>query len=179
VSAEVLRAIEGPAIDAALDAAEQMRQERQHVRRTIELEVEQARYEARLAARRYEAVDPDQRLVAAELESRWNVALQKLEDVEQKLDGFDHETDAVPLPDRHVLMSLAQDLPALWNDRSTDMRRKQRIVRLLIQEIVADIDEANREIVLLIHWAGGAPFRTSPEKEPYRQTSTLYCTPGH
>lgn len=155
VSAEVLRAIEGPAIDAALDAAEQMRQERQHLRRAIELEVEQARYEARLAARRYEAVDPDQRLVVAELETRWNVALQKVQDLEQKLERFDHETDSVPLPDRHVLMSLVQDLPALWNDRSTDMRRKQRIVRLLIQEIVADIDEANREIVLLIHWAGG------------------------
>ena len=155
VSAEVLRAIEGNAIDAALDAAEQIRQQRQHVRRTIELEAEQARYEVRLAARRYEAVDPDQRLVAAELEARWNVALQKVQDLEQKLDGFDHETDSVPLPDRQVLMSLAQDLPALWNDRSTDMRRKQRIVRILIHEIVADVDDTNQEIVLLIHWAGG------------------------
>ena len=155
VSAEVLRAIEGNAIDAALDAAEQMRQQRQHVRQTIELEAEQARYEARLAARRYEAVDPDQRLVAAELEARWNIALQKVGNLEQKLDGFDREADSAPLPERHVLMSLAQDLPALWNDRSTDMRRKQRIVRILIQEIVADVDDTNQEIVLLIHWAGG------------------------
>ncbi|MGH7178835.1 MAG: helix-turn-helix domain-containing protein, partial [Tepidisphaeraceae bacterium] len=154
-SAEVLRAIEGHAIEAALDAAEQMRDQRQHVRQTIELEVEQARYEARLTARRYEAVDPDQRLVAAELEARWNVALQKVQDLEQKLEGFDHDTDSVPLPDRHVLMSLAQDLPALWNDPSTDMRRKQRIVRILVQEIVADVDETTHEIVLLIHWTGG------------------------
>jgi len=52
-------------------------------------------------------------------------------------------------------MSLAQDLPAVWNLASTDMRLKQRIVRILIQEIVADVDEENREIVLLLHWAGG------------------------
>jgi len=155
VSAEVFRAIEGHAIEAALDAAEQLREQRQHVRRTIELELDQARYEARLAARRYEAIDPDQRLVAAELEARWNGALQKVQDLEQKLAGFDRETDSVPLPNRDVLMSLAQDLPALWNDRATEMRQKQRIVRLLIQEIVADVDEPAQEIVLLIHWAGG------------------------
>ncbi len=52
-------------------------------------------------------------------------------------------------------MSLAHDLPAIWNSPSTDMRLKQRIVRILIREIVADIDEEKREIVLVIHWHGG------------------------
>jgi len=155
VGTEVLRAIEGNAIDAAIDAAEQMRQQRQLLRKTIELDVDQARYQARLAARRYDAVDPEQRLVAAEIEARWNGALQTVQELEQKLEGFDHETESVPLPNRHILVSLAQDLPALWNDRSTDMRRKQRIVRILIREIVADVDQTRQEIVLLIHWIGG------------------------
>lgn len=52
-------------------------------------------------------------------------------------------------------MSLAQDLPAIWNSASTDMRLKQRIVRILIEEVVADVDENSREILLLLHWAGG------------------------
>ena len=155
VGTEVLRAIDGTALDAAVDAAEQMRQQRQHLRKAIELEVDHARYQVRLAARRYEAVDPEQRLVAAELEARWNVALQTVQEREQRLEGFDHETESVPLPNRQVLVSLAQDLPALWNDRSTDMRQKQRIVRILIREIVADVDQTGQEIVLLIHWAGG------------------------
>jgi hypothetical protein len=151
----VLYAIGGNAVEAALEAAEQMRQQRQDLRKAIELEVEQARYEARLAERRYEAVDPDQRLVAAELEARWNVALQKVRDLEERMEKFDLGIKAVPIPDKELLLSLAQDLPAIWNSPSTDLRLKQRIVRILIEEIVADVEEESREVVLLIHWAGG------------------------
>jgi DNA invertase Pin-like site-specific DNA recombinase len=155
ISKEVLLAVEGNAIEAALKAAAQMEQQQQEMQKAVELEVERARYEARLAARRYEAVDPDQRLVAKELEARWNVALQKAQDLEDKLRQFEIKGSSAPLPNTQILMSLAQDLPAIWNAPSTDMRLKQRIVRILIREIVADIDEKNREIVLLIHWAGG------------------------
>jgi len=154
VADEILRAISGNAVDAALEAADRMRQQRQEERRSLELEVEQARYEAKLAARRYEAVDPDNRLVIAELEVRWNAALRKVQELEERLRDFDlRPTPAIP--DKEVLVTLAQDLPAVWNASTTDMRLKQRIVRILVQEIVADVDDQKREIVLLIHWAGG------------------------
>ena len=155
ISEQVLRAIEGNAIDAALKAATETGERQQELRKAIELETEQARYEARLSARRYEAVDPEQRLVAKELEARWNAALQKVQDLENKLRELDGKQFSAPLPNPEVLVSLAQDLPAVWNSPSTDMRLKQRIVRILIQEVVADIDENSRETVLLIHWAGG------------------------
>jgi Recombinase/Recombinase zinc beta ribbon domain len=155
VANEVLRAIEGNAIEAACEAAEQMRGQRKELRKSIELELVQARYEADLAARRHEAVDPNKRLVAAELEERWNSALQKIENLENKLNDFDRKTQCVPLPEKQVLLTLAQDLPTIWNAPSTDMRLKQRIVRILIQEIIADVDDNSQEIVLLIHWAGG------------------------
>jgi hypothetical protein len=132
-----------------------MQQRRRDLRTAIELELEQARYEARLAARRYESVDPDQRLVAAELEARWNTALQKVKGLESKLHDFDHESQSVPAPSKQTLLSLAQDLPAIWNSPSTDMRLKQRIVRILIREIIVDVEEKSREVVLVIHWAGG------------------------
>jgi hypothetical protein len=132
-----------------------MQRQRQNLRKSLELEVEQARYEVRLAARRYDSVDPEQRLVAAELEVRWNVALQKVQDLEKRLHEFDGKAAPTAIPDKQVLMSLAQDLPAVWNSPSTDTRLKQRIIRILIREIVADVDEKQREIVLLIHWAGG------------------------
>ena len=155
VSKEVLEAVSGNAIQAAVEAAEQMQQRRRDLRTAIELELEQARYEARLAARRYESVDPDQRLVAAELEARWNTALQKVKGLESKLHDFDHESQSVPAPSKQTLLSLAQDLPAIWNSPSTDMRLKQRIVRILIREIIVDVEEKSREVVLVIHWAGG------------------------
>jgi hypothetical protein len=67
----------------------------------------------------------------------------------------DNSLDGVKVPDKQNLVSLAQDLPSIWNAPSTDMRLKQRIARILIREIVADVDQNKREIVLLIHLAGG------------------------
>jgi hypothetical protein len=155
VANEVLDAVGGNAIEAALHAAEQVQQQRQDLRTAIMLEVEQARYEARLAARRYEAVDPDRRLVAAELEARWNAALEKVQELENKLLAFDDEISCTSVPDKQILLSLAQDLPAIWNAPSTDIRLKQRLVRILIDEIVVDVDEKSSEVVLVIHWSGG------------------------
>ncbi len=155
VAEELLRAIGGNAVEAALEAAEKMRRQRQEQRSTLELELEQARYEAKLSARRYEAVDPDNRLVAAELEARWNAALRKVHELEDRLRQFDLGIAIPAIPDKEILLSLAQDLPAVWNSPSTDMRLKQRIVRILIREIVADVEQDKQQIVLLIHWAGG------------------------
>jgi len=63
--------------------------------------------------------------------------------------------NASRIPDKETLCSLAQDLPAVCNASATDMRLKQRIVRILVEEIIADVDDAASEIVLLIHWTGG------------------------
>jgi len=155
VSGEILRVISGDAMEAALDAAQQAVQQRRDQRRALELALEQDCYEAQLAARRYEAVDPDNRLVAAELEARWNAELERVRELENKLREFDLGTNSFNLPDRETLLSLAHDLPVVWNSPETEMRLKQRIVRILIREIVADVDEQNQEVVLLIHWAGG------------------------
>src|SRR5579863_6792180 len=110
VAQEVLEAVGGNAVEAALEAAEPMRQQGEARRRAAEMELEQARYEARLAARRYDAVDPEQRLVAAELEARWNSALQKTRQMEDKLQNFDLGISNVKLPSKELLVSLAQDL---------------------------------------------------------------------
>jgi len=155
VASEVLRAIGGNAVEAAVEAAERIRQQLGEQRRAVELELEQARYEGRLAARRYEAVDPEQRLVAAELEARWNTALQKAQALEERLRDFDDAGKTPAIPDKEILLSLAQDLPAMWNAPGTDAGLKQRIVRILVEELVVDVDEDKQDIVVLIHWAGG------------------------
>ena len=155
VAAEILKAVEGNAIEAALEVAARAAEQQRERHQSLSLELEQARYEARLAARRYEAVDPDNRLVAGELEARWNAALSTVGEVEQRLRENELPATTIQIPDKHILCSLAQDLPAVWNSPATDMRLKQRIVRILVEEIIADVDEAAGEIVLLIHWTGG------------------------
>jgi DNA invertase Pin-like site-specific DNA recombinase len=155
VSHQILQAIAPQAIEAAIAAAQRAGERHRAQRQALQLELDQARYDAQLAARRYEHVDPEKRLVAAELEARWNAALERVREQEGRLASFDTRTVPAQQIDARVLQALAQDLPSLWNDAATDMRLKQRIVRILIQEIIIDIDDASRAIVLVIHWQGG------------------------
>lgn len=153
IAHEVRRAVAPDAIEAAMRAADLAQQQRAERRRALELEREEARYEARLAQRRYESVDPDHRLVAAELEARWNAALVRLRSCEARLaEGTSPSTEVA---DREDLLRLAGDLRAVWEAPTADARVKQRLVRALIEEVVVDVEEATREIVLVIHWRGG------------------------
>jgi DNA invertase Pin-like site-specific DNA recombinase len=155
VRAEILAVVQGSALQAAIAAGDLVEQHRHDQHRALALELEQATYQATLAARRYEAVDPDNRLVAAELEARWNGALQRVAELEGRLNEQGSiARRSVPV-DRDTLESLATDLPRVWDAPSSEMRVKQRIARVLIHEIIANADEATREIVLVIHWAGG------------------------
>ena len=155
VSQQLLQAIQPTTIAAAMEAAQRAGERHREQRQALQLELEHARYDAQLAGRRYERVDPDMRLVAAELEARWNSALERVREVEGRLATFDVRTVPTQQIDERSLHALAQDVPALWNEPTTDMRLKQRIVRILIHEIIVDTDDASREIVLVIHWQGG------------------------
>jgi DNA invertase Pin-like site-specific DNA recombinase len=151
----LLEAVAEPAVDAALLAADQTVRAADDVRRAIGRELEEARYEASLAERRYDHVDPAKRHVARELEARWNASLERVAALERRTARLDDELEARPRVDREVLLRLARDLPRVWNAVETDARAKQRIVRLLIEEIVVDLDDEAHEAVLLIHWIGG------------------------
>lgn len=153
IAAEILLVVEPFAVEAALMAERDAISQIDERKRAIELERQQAEYEAKLAARRYEQVDPDNRLVAAELEARWNAAMTRLRECETR--RLVDTTPKSPLVDREALLTLAADLNSVWNSSSADMRTKQRLVRALVEEIVVDVEESTREVVLVIHWRGG------------------------
>ncbi|MGI9486766.1 MAG: transposase [Geminicoccaceae bacterium] len=155
IAVQILDAVSDRAVDAALHAADQMTKAAAEVHEAVERELEEARYEASLASRRYELVDPAKRHVARELEARWNAALERVDALERRIVDMEAEAVARPKIDREVLMQLAQDLPAVWNAPTTDARVKQRLVRVLIHEVVIDLDDAAHEAVVVIHWAGG------------------------
>ncbi len=155
VSREILKVIQPLAIDAALQAADQILEQQSDRIQALQLELEQSRYEARLAARRYEAIDPDNRLVASELESRWNTALCRVRELEDRVEQAQAESVNAPVINRDDLLALAEDLTGVWESPSSNSSLKQRIIRILIEEIVADVDEQAREVVLVMHWVGG------------------------
>jgi hypothetical protein len=153
---EVLLGVVGPgAIAAATAAAKEAGERRDQVRDALSRELEAARYAADRAFRQYDATDPANRLVASELEARWNRALAHAAEVEDKIVMHDAATPA-PIADPASLGVLASNLKTVWDAPTTDARLKKRIVRTLVHEVVADIDDAASEIVLIVHWAGGA-----------------------
>ena len=119
------------------------------------LAAEEARYSVERARRQYDAIDPDNRLVAAELERRWNEELEKLETLERRVEREltlreNEQPSAIC-----SVADLAPDLTSIWNDTETDVRLKKRIIRALIEEIAVDVDAQAGWITLVIHWKGG------------------------
>ena len=155
VEAEVLRALEPAALQAAFAAIEQKREEPAARRRSLELSVAQARYEADRARRQYDQVEPENRLVVAELERRWNVALTALTRLEDELARLPGPEPDLSEDERAGLLALAQDFPAVWRDAASNNRRKKQLVRLLIDEIVVDVLADPPRVHLVIRWAGG------------------------
>jgi DNA invertase Pin-like site-specific DNA recombinase len=177
VSLQLLEALTPSAIEAAEQAAQQLRQRRTDAQGAVARELEEAKYEARLAARRYEAVDPDKRLVARELEARWEAALARVAELEHRLEEIARTPKSEALPDVRELRGLAHRLPEIWNAPSTDMAVKQRIVRILINEVLLDVDENRGESVAIIHWAGGrhtelrVPRNRAPVRTPHQPSA--------
>ena len=152
VAREILRAVEPMAIEAALEAERMHMESRSEQQRIVELELQQARYEASLAERRYAACDPDNRLIAAQLEKSWEAALRRVQACEARLQAMQMPESTAAPPD---FAGLADDLNAAWNAPGVTMRARQRLLRALVVDIIADIDDKAREIVLTIHWRGG------------------------
>ena len=152
VGRELIRAVEPMAIEAALSAERMHMDSQREQQRILELELQQARYEASLAERRYAACDPDNRLIAAQLEKSWEATLRRVQECEARLDMARAEKAMIAKPD---FAALAEDLEAAWKSPRVTMRTRQQLMRTLVNEITADIDEAAREIVLPIHWKGG------------------------
>src|SRR5258708_3982605 len=137
IAKELLRAVEPMAIEAALEA-ERMHQERQDdQQRILDLELQQARYEVSLAERRYAACDPDNRLIAAQLEKNLEAALRRVQDLQAR--QLSQRRDCVEV-DPNAFSNLADNLSAPWHAPGGSMRALQQLWRALIDDIIAGVD---------------------------------------
>ena len=121
------------------------------------MRMQRAEYEAQLAQRRYEQVDPTNRLVAASLEQRWNEALTRLEEIQREFADFQRGHGlAITTEQRAEILALAKDLPRLWNAPTTPARDKKRLLRLLVKDITVERLDEPRQFLLHVRWQGGA-----------------------
>ena len=155
VSAEILRVISPFAIDAAVALIAD--RDRSGTERITQLEItlEQARYEAMRAQRQYDAVEPENRIVAAELERRWNGRLRELMRLEEEVRTAREALPAARIsePERAELMKLADDLPRAWHHAAATAETRKRILRTVLDEVVVNLDP--RHLRLKLHWKGG------------------------
>ncbi|HUA54201.1 MAG TPA: recombinase family protein [Candidatus Sulfotelmatobacter sp.] len=163
VGAEVIDRLQPLGIEAAIGAMEARHAENADKLRQLELAIDQARYEAGRARRQYDAVDPDNRLVAAELEQRWNerlLAVRALEGERDALAASGHA--ALTETERERLLALGEDVEQAWHSPGATPATRKRIIRTLIEEIIVRVEDAALDMV--VRWAGGDHTRLRVRK---------------
>jgi DNA invertase Pin-like site-specific DNA recombinase len=157
IATKVLQALKPAELELALATLQELEMRDQAVFRQWQMRLERAEYEAALAERRYEEVDPAQRLVASTLERRWNEALMGLEELKKQYADFEQKKARVATPEQKAkVLALAESLPRLWHASTTEARDRKRMLRLLIKDITVEKEHGARHAIMHIRWQGGA-----------------------
>jgi DNA invertase Pin-like site-specific DNA recombinase len=163
VAQEVLDRLQPLGIEAAIAAMNDHTQGQLEKSTQLENALEQARFEAARAYRQYDKIDPDNRLVAGELERRWNERLATVRALEEQLAQYNTAPIIVVAPeDCERLLELGRDIPSAWDSVGASAETRKKILRLLIEEIVVDV--VADKIELVMHWQGGDHTRLSVRK---------------
>jgi DNA invertase Pin-like site-specific DNA recombinase len=156
VARQLLAAVEPAALEASLAAVAGVERQRAELQRQWQLRRERAAFEVDRAARQYQACEPENRLVARELERRWEEVLKQQRQLDDEYARF--ERSAPPeLTDKALssIRALAADLPAVWAAATTTPADRQRIARLLLERVVVTVDKASERVDVRLHWIGG------------------------
>jgi hypothetical protein len=157
VSDRVLEILRPEQVEIAFRAVNELERRSQAVDQQWGMRIERLEYQAQLAQRRYEEVDPSNRLVAETLERRWNDALAELKTAQEELHrSRQHQGLELTEEQKTQLLALAQDLPKLWKSKTTSAQDRKRMLRLLIKDITVEKRRAERKAILHVRWQGGA-----------------------
>ncbi|MBV9336054.1 MAG: recombinase family protein, partial [Solirubrobacterales bacterium] len=169
VVSRLLQALAPEQIALALAAADEVQARRARSSRALELRVERARYDAARAERAFHQCDPDNRLVARSLETRWEQTLRELKDALAEL--AEHTTPA-PEPSREQIEALARDLPKLWAAKTTSEKDRKRLLRAVIADVTITSQPAGSELQIGIRWrSGAAEQHPMPRPPSYNDTT--------
>jgi hypothetical protein len=182
VDAEVetllLDALKPDRIAIAVAALAQVEEETRQLERQWALRRERARYEAERARRQYDAVEPENRLVARSLERVWEEKLRGVEAIEQDYERWRCDEPLVLTEaDRDALLKLGEDLPGIWHSPSTTASERKSILRLVIREVILDQKRERGQVWFKIHWQSGATSEHSLQRRVH--TYGDYIDPEH
>jgi hypothetical protein len=156
VTQQVLCALEPAALELSLKASADVERERLRLEKHWQQRLHRARYDADLAERRYQAVDPENRLVASSLEKRWEELLAQQQQLQEEYDRFTRETPhRFTDEERARITALASDIPALWHAAGTSNAERKQIIRCLVERVAVQIRSECELVDVTIHWAGG------------------------
>jgi excisionase family DNA binding protein len=176
VTERLLEALNPNEITLALAAADEVTDRHQRVGRAAQLAVERARYEAHRAERAFHAVEPDNRLVARSLETRWETKLASLLEAEQTLEAA--RDTLPPLPGRPELEILAADLPGLWHAPTTSNKDRKRLLRTVIADITLLPEPDHGQARIGIRWHTGASDELRVPRCVHRGTAVRSPAPA-
>jgi len=156
VADRILAAVTPLTIELALKALINLEERDHAIAAQWRRRIERARYDADLAERRYEAVDPQNRLIASTLEQRWNDAAQRVLELETEFTNFERQTlRTITAEQKRQILQLAGDFPRLWTAPTTEARDRKRMLRLLIKDITVVKGPEPKQLQLQICWQGG------------------------
>jgi len=157
ISEQVLNALRPEELGLALEALQHLEERDAAVMHQWRMRLQQMEYEVALAERRYQEVDPSNRLVARTLEQRWNQALSQLEELRKQSAEIERNDARAATPEQKArVMALAKDFPRLWKSTSTSAKDRKRMLRLLIRDITVERRSMARQVILHVRWQGGA-----------------------
>lgn len=156
VCRQVLLALQPASLALSLQAAEDLEREAERLDQHWRHEVERACYESDRAKRQYDACEPENRLVARELERRWEEALRQARQAEEEYDRVRREQVRGLSPEqRQRIEALAADIPALWEAPTTTVADRKEVIRRLVERVVVTVEGRTERVQVAIHWAGG------------------------
>lgn len=179
LSNSILEVLSRLGLKAALQASERTSESQSQVHQQRLLALEQTRYEASRSKRQYDSVDPENRLVAAQLERDWNNALSDVFQLENEITLLEQQSKSISEQDRINILSLAEDLPFVWNHADSNPETKKKIIRIVVKEIVAYVEQVSADqniIKLKVHWQGGDHTEIELAKNRHGETNNITCS---
>jgi hypothetical protein len=161
---ELLRVISPLGVNASLRALEELSAGDSAQRIALSSKLEQLEYEARKAFEQYDAVDSRNRLVASELERRWNEKLENIEATKQKLASLNGKRYSLSAEQEARILAMGENFTEIWQSDHCPPALKKMIFRTVVEEIVVRTDAEKKTLEFTVHWKGGTHTQLTMER---------------